>query len=74
MSAHVLHRGIDEGIMGCNGTWNWQVGSGPISIVSYTGNLASLVSTGSGPFTVIVSCTAGAEAMPVSLTIPGIAQ
>ncbi|WP_225934503.1 MULTISPECIES: hypothetical protein [unclassified Cupriavidus] len=74
VSAHVLHRGIDEGIMGCNGTWNWQVGSGPISIVSYTGNLASLVSTGSGPFTVIVSCTAGAEAMPVSLTIPGIAQ
>ena len=74
VSAHLLHRGVDEGIMGCNGTWNWQVGSGPISIVSYTGNLASLVSTGSGPFTVIVSCTAGTEAMPVSLTIPGIAQ
>ncbi|WP_257993583.1 hypothetical protein [Cupriavidus pauculus] len=74
VSAHLLHRGIDEGVMGCNGTWNWQVGSGPISIVSYFGNLASLVSSGSGPFTVIVSCTAGAEAMPVSLTIPGVAQ
>lgn len=74
VSAHVLHRGVDEGITGCNGTWNWQVGSGPISIVSYTGNLASLLPTGSGPFTVIVSCTAGTEAMPVSLTIPGNAQ
>lgn len=74
VSAHLLHRGIDEGIMGCNGTWNWQVGSGPITITSYFGNLASLVPTGSGPFTVIVSCTAGTEAMPVSLTIPGVAQ
>lgn len=74
VSAHVLHRGIDEGIMGCNGTWNWVATSGPITVVSYTNNLASLVPTGSGPFTVTVSCTAGAEAMPVSLTIPGRAQ
>lgn len=74
VSAHLLHRGIDEGVTGCNGTWNWQVGSGPVSIVPHGGNLASVVPTGSGPFTVIVSCTAGTEAMPVSLTIPGVAQ
>ncbi|KAI3591415.1 membrane-anchored cell surface protein [Cupriavidus sp. U2] len=74
VSAHLLHRGIDEGVTGCNGTWNWQVGSGPVSIVPHGGNLASVVPSGSGPFTVIVSCTAGTEAMPVSLTIPGVAQ
>jgi len=74
VSAHLLHRGVDEGIMGCNNTWNWQVGSGPVSIIPFGANLAQVVSTGSGPFTVIVSCTAGPEAMPVSLTIPGIAQ
>lgn len=74
VSAHILHRGVDEGIMGCNGTWNWVATSGPISVVSFTDNLASLLPTGSGPFTVTVSCTAGTEAMPVSLTIPGTAQ
>ncbi len=75
IAAHIMHRGVDEGIMGCNGTWAWSATSGPITIIqSFPANLVSLVPTGSGPFTVTVTCTAGAEAMPVSLTIPGTAQ
>jgi hypothetical protein len=75
IAAHIMHHGIDEGIMGCNGTWAWAVRSGPVSInQTFPPNLATIVPTGSGPFTVTVSCTAGPEAMPVTLIIPGTVQ
>lgn len=75
IAAHIMHRGIDEGITNCNGTWAWSVVSGPVTIMqSFPPNLVTIVPTGSGPFTLSVSCTAGSEAMPVSLLIPGTVQ
>lgn len=75
IAAHIMHSGIDEGITKCNGTWNWSVTSGPVMLLpTITDNSVTVKPTGSGPFLVTVTCTAGTEAMPVSLTIPGTAQ
>jgi len=75
IAAHVLHRGFDEGITKCNGTWNWSVVSGPVTLSPWlTDNSRTIVPSGSGPFLLEVTCTAGTEAMPVSLMIEGTAQ
>jgi hypothetical protein len=37
-------------------------------------NSASILPTAAGPFSVTATCTAGVEAMPLSITIPGRAQ
>lgn len=76
IAVHLLHRGIDEGISPCFGSWAWSTTSTNIAVMQspLAPNSASLTSLAPGPFTVTAKCTAGAEAMPVSITIPGTAQ
>ena len=76
IAAQLLHRGVDEGIMNCNGNWTWAARSGPVAVSQvFPPNLAIIQPSGSGPFTVTVSCSsAGPEAMPVTLIIPGTVQ
>ncbi|RZT31883.1 hypothetical protein [Cupriavidus agavae] len=74
VAAHVMERGFDNGIMNCNGTWAWSVVSGPVTLVpALTDNSRTIVPTGSGPFMLKATCTAGTDT-PVSLMIPGTAQ
>ncbi|MEN7528771.1 MULTISPECIES: hypothetical protein [unclassified Cupriavidus] len=74
VAAHVMERGIDNGIMNCNGTWAWSVVSGPVTLTpALTDNSRNIVPTGSGPFMLKATCTAGTDT-PVSLMIPGTAQ
>lgn len=74
VAAHVMERGNDNGIMNCNGTWAWSVVSGPVTLTpALTDNSRNIVPTGSGPFMLKATCTAGTDT-PVSLMIPGTAQ
>jgi len=76
IAAHLLHRGVDEGITGCGTSWAWSTSSSNIVLAqsAIAPNSASIMPTATGPFTVTATCTAGTEAMPLSITIPGTAQ
>ncbi|WP_454765705.1 hypothetical protein [Cupriavidus campinensis] len=76
IAVHLLHRGIDEGIVPCLGSWAWATASTNIALMQspIAPNSASIVPLAAGPFTVTARCTAGAEAMPLSSTIAGTAQ
>lgn len=72
VAVQVVHRGIDEGIMQCAG-WSWTAGTGNIVLlpVLFAPNAIQIQPSAPGPFSVTVTCTAGAEAVPLSMTIAG---
>lgn len=72
VAVQVVHRGIDEGIMQCAG-WNWTTGSSNVSLVPvvFAPNAIQIQPSAPGPFAVTVTCTAGAEQMPLTMTIAG---
>ncbi|REE88855.1 hypothetical protein [Cupriavidus plantarum] len=72
IAVQLVHRGIDEGITGCTG-WNWTAGTGNVSLVPvvFAPNAIQIQPSAPGPFSVTVTCTAGAEQMPLSMTIAG---
>lgn len=76
IAVHLLHRGIDEGISPCFGSWAWSTASSNIILnqVVIAPNSASITPLANGPFTVTARCTAGPEAMPVSITLAGVVQ
>jgi len=76
IAVQLLHRGVDEGITGCGSSWAWSTSSSNIVLTqsALAPNSASIMPTGTGAFTVTATCTAGTEAMPLSITIPGTAQ
>lgn len=76
IAVRLMHRGIDEGITACGGSWAWTSPSSNV-VVSQSPiapNSVSIMPISAGPFTVTASCTAGTEAMPLSITIPGTAH
>lgn len=76
IAVQLMHRGVDEGITGCGTSWAWSTTSSNIVVAQsvLAPNSASILPTAAGPFSVTATCTAGVEAMPLSITIPGTAQ
>lgn len=72
VAVQVVHRGIDEGILQCAG-WNWTAGTSNITLlpVLFAPNATQIQPHAAGPFSVTVTCTAGAEQVPLSMTIAG---